>query len=57
MAVNFTGISEVITATVSILPDIIDLVVGIVPVMVTLAVVSLITGIFGAIIYAIRGGL
>lgn len=57
MAVNFTGISEVITATVGILPDIVDLVVGIVPVLVTLAVVGLITGIFSAIVIAIRGGL
>lgn len=57
MAVNFTGITEVVSATVGILPDIIDLVVGIVPVIITLSVVSLITGIFGAIIYAIRSGL
>lgn len=57
MAVNFTGISDVIEATVGILPDIVDLVVGIVPVLVTLAVVGLITGIFSAIVIAIRGGL
>ncbi len=57
MTVNFSGITEVISATVGILPDIIDLVVGIVPVIVTLSVVSLITGIFSAIVYAIRSGL
>lgn len=54
MAVNFSGITDVITATVGILPSIIDLVVGIVPVMITLAVVSLITGIFGAIVHSLR---
>jgi hypothetical protein len=57
MTVNFSGITEVISATVGILPDIIDLVVGIVPVIITLSVVSLITGIFGAIVAAIRNGL
>lgn len=60
MTVNnkiFSGISEVIVATVGILPDIVSLVVGIVPVLVTLAVVGLITGIFAAIVLAIKGGL
>jgi hypothetical protein len=60
MTVNnkiFAGISEVIVATVGILPDVVDLVVGIVPVLVTLAIVGLITGIFAGIILAIKGGL
>lgn len=60
MTVNnkiFSGISEVIVATVGILPDIVDLVVGIVPVLVTLAIIGLITGIFAGIILAVRGGL
>lgn len=60
MTVNnkiFAGITDVMTATVAILPDIVDLVVGIVPVLVTLAVVGLITGIFAAIVIAIRGGM
>ena len=60
MTVNnkiFAGISEVIVATVGILPDVVDLVVGIVPVLVTLAIVGLITGIFAGIILAIRKGM
>lgn len=60
MTVNnklFSGISEVVTSTVGILPDIVDLVVGIVPVLITLAIIGLITGIFSAIVLAIRGGL
>jgi len=60
MTVNnkiFSGISEVIIATVGILPDVVDLVVGIVPVLITLAIIGLITGIFAGIILAIRGGL
>lgn len=60
MTVNnqiFSGIEEVITSTVGILPDVVDLVVGIVPVLITLAIIGLITGIFSAIVLAIRGGL
>ena len=53
----FAGITEVVTATVGILPGIVDLVVGIVPVLITLALIGLITGIFGGIILAIKGGL
>jgi len=60
MTVNnkiFSGISEVIIATVGILPGVVDLVVGIVPVLVTLAIIGLITGIFAGIILAVKGGL
>jgi hypothetical protein len=60
MTVNnkiFSGITEVIVATVGILPDVVDLVVGIVPVLVTLAIVGLITGIFAGIILAIKRGM
>lgn len=60
MTVNnkiFSGISEVIVATVGILPDIVNLVVGIVPVLVTLAIIGLITGVFAGIILVIRRGL
>lgn len=53
----FLAVGEVISATVGIFSSIIDLVVGIVPVIVTLSVVSLVTGIFGAIVLAIRKGL
>ena len=53
----FSGISEVIVATVGILPDVVDLVVGIVPVLITLAIIGLITGIFAGIILAIRRGM
>jgi hypothetical protein len=55
-AVNFTGITDVVNATVSLMPSIVDLVVAIVPVIITMAIVSLITGIFGAIVALIRGG-
>lgn len=60
MTVNnkiFSGITEVIVATVGILPDVVDLVVGIVPVLITLAIVGLITGIFAGIILAIKRGM
>ena len=56
MAVNFSGITDVVTATVNLMPSIVDLVVAIVPVIITMAIVSLITGIFGAIVALIRGG-
>lgn len=60
MTVNnkiFSGITEVIVATVGILPSVVNLVVGIVPVLITLAIIGLITGIFAGIILAIKGGL
>lgn len=54
--VDFSGISDVINATVDILPYIVNLVVGIVPVLVVMAVVGLVTGIFAAIVDTIRRG-
>ena len=52
----FSGISDIVTATVTLMPSIVDLVVAIVPVLITMAIVSLIVGIFGAIVLLIRGG-
>ena len=53
----FLAVGEVISATVGIIPSIVNLIVGIVPIMIALSLVSLLTGIFGAIILAIRKGI
>jgi len=53
----FLAVSEVISATVGIIPGLVNLIIGIVPIMIALSLVSLLTGIFAAIIYAIRKGI
>jgi len=42
---------------VGIIPALVNLIIGIVPIMIALSLVSLLTGIFAAIIYAIRKGI
>jgi len=53
----FLAVGEVISATVGIIPGLVNLIIGIVPIMIALSLVSLLTGIFAAIIYAIRKGI
>lgn len=53
----FLAVGEVISATVGIIPALVNLIIGIVPIMIALSLVSLLTGIFAAIIYAIRKGI
>lgn len=53
----FLAVGEVISATVGLVPAIVNLIVGIVPIIITLSLVALLTGIFAAIVHAIRSGL
>jgi len=48
--VNLSGISEVITAIVDLVPDLLDLVIGIVPIIVTIALVGFLVKFFDRIL-------
>lgn len=50
MAVNLTPISEILAGVVSFLPNLIDLVVGLIPVTIAIGVATFITGLFVAIL-------
>lgn len=52
-----TGITEIITATVDALSAIVNFIVDIVPIIIIFSLISLVTGIFAAIIRLIRSGL
>lgn len=55
MAVNFTALTDVLTAFVGLIPNLVDLVVNMVPLLITMMIVSFIGGLFGAIIIAMDG--
>ena len=46
MAIDFSNVSEVITATTGLVPDLVNLVISLVPLQVTQAIVGMVTGIF-----------
>jgi len=48
--VNFTSVVEILEATVTIFPPIVLLVIAVVPVLIIVAVVSFVLGLFGAIL-------
>jgi len=50
VAINLTPISEIITGVVGFLPDLVDLVVNLIPVSIALAIAAFIIGIFAAIL-------
>lgn len=50
MAINFTPIQEVLTAVVSIVPNLIDLITGILPAIIAIAIVTFIAGFFGKVL-------
>lgn len=54
---TFAGIQDILEETISVFTFIVSLVIGIVPILVVLSVVGLITGIFAAIVFAIKDGL
>ena len=53
MAVNFTALTDVLTAFVGLIPNLVDLVVNMVPLLITMMIVGFIGGLFGAIIVAL----
>lgn len=50
MVVNFTPIQEVLTAVVGLVPSLIDLITGIFPAIVAMAVIAFIGGFLGKIL-------
>lgn len=55
MAVNFTPITEVLEGVVGLMPNLVDFVVGVLPIIVVMIVISFIACFFDSIVSMIKG--
>jgi uncharacterized membrane protein len=53
--IDFTNISELLQAVVTLIPDLMDLVIGIAPLLVTIAIIAFVIGFLKSILEWIRG--
>lgn len=48
--INFTSVVEILEATVAIFPPLVEIIIAVVPVLIIVAIVSFVLGLFGAIL-------
>ena len=53
--INLTGISDLLTQVVGLMPSFVDLIVAVLPVMLVLIIVGFLSGLFDGIINMVKG--
>lgn len=53
--INLTGISDLLTQVVGLMPSFVDLIVAVLPVMLVLIIVGFLSGLFDGIIQMVKG--
>lgn len=53
--INLTGISDLLTQVVGLMPSFVDLIVAVLPVMLVLIIVGFLAGLFDGIIQMVKG--
>jgi len=53
--INLTGIADLLTQVVGLMPSFVDLIVAVLPVMLVLIIVGFLSGLFDGIIQMVRG--
>ena len=53
--INLTGVSDLLTQVVELMPSFVDLIVAVLPVMLVLIIVGFLSGLFDGIIQMVKG--